>query len=66
LVEALKITDLANTLKGDDIPFSLSPGLTTITDGFGNRDIDLEVADIQAANGVLHLITMVMIPDTAI
>jgi len=52
------------TLEGDDITFSLSLGLITITDGSGNSEIVLAVADIQAANGVIHLITEVMIPDT--
>jgi len=60
------ITDAstAATLEGDDITFSLSLGIITITDGSGNSDIVLAVADIQAANGVMHLITKVMIPDT--
>ena len=60
------ITDesTVTTLEGDDITFSLSLGIVTITDGSGNTDIVLAVADIQAANGVMHLITKVMIPDT--
>ncbi len=60
------ITDesTATTLEGDDITFSLSFGDVTITDGSGNMDIVLAVANFQASNGVLHLITKVMIPDT--
>lgn len=60
------ITDqsTATTLEGDDITFSLSVGDVTITDGTGNSDILLAVDNIQAANGVIHLITKVMIPDT--
>ncbi|UCD61681.1 MAG: fasciclin domain-containing protein, partial [Flavobacteriaceae bacterium] len=53
------------TLEGDDITFSLSLGLITITDGSGNSEIVIAVADFQAANGVVHLITEVMIPDTS-
>lgn len=52
------------TLEGDDITFSLSLGLITITDGSGNPEIVLAVSDFQAINGVVHLITEVMIPDT--
>ncbi|WP_297798583.1 fasciclin domain-containing protein [uncultured Eudoraea sp.] len=60
------ITDqsTATTLEGDDITFSLSIGDVTITDGSGNSDILLAVDNIQASNGVIHLITKVMIPDT--
>lgn len=53
------------TLEGDDITFSRALGLITITDGSGNSEIILAVSDFQAANGVVHLITEVMIPDTA-
>ncbi len=52
------------TLEGDTISFTLSAGQVTITDGSGNSDIILAVADLQAANGVIHLITKVMIPDS--
>jgi len=62
--ESFTDNSTVTTLEGDDITFSLSLGLITITDGSGNSEIVLAVADIQAANGVLHLITKVMIPDT--
>ncbi|MFC2147690.1 fasciclin domain-containing protein [Bacteroidota bacterium] len=62
--EAITDESTVTTLEGDDITFSLSLGLITITDGTGNSEIVLAVADIQAANGVIHLITEVMIPDT--
>ncbi|WP_276391173.1 fasciclin domain-containing protein [Eudoraea chungangensis] len=52
------------TLEGDSITFSQTAGETTITDGSGNSDIILAVTDLQAVNGVIHLITKVMIPDT--
>ena len=51
------------TLEGDSISFSTGSGQTTITDGSENTDIVLAVTDLQAANGVVHLITKVMIPD---
>ena len=62
--EAITDESTVTTLEGYDITFSLSLGLITITDGSGNSEIVLAVADLQAANGVVHLITEVMIPDT--
>jgi len=56
-----------NTSEGDDITITLqvnAPFIAGITDGAGNDDINIGFVDIQAANGVIHLIDQVMLPDT--
>lgn len=57
----------ANTLEGDAITFTL-PGtgdnIADITDGAGNPGIGVIAVDVQAINGVVHVINTVMIPDT--
>ncbi len=61
--EGLNLT----TLEGDDITISLqvnAPFLASITDGAGNDDVNVGFVDIQASNGVIHLIDQVMLPDT--
>ncbi len=56
-----------NTLEGDAITITL-PGtgdnIANVTDGAGNTDIGIVVVDVQANNGVIHVLNKVMIPDT--
>lgn len=58
---------MAPTLEGDNITVTL-PGtggnIANLTDGSGNNDIGVIVVDVQAANGVVHVINKVLIPDT--
>ena len=55
------------TLEGDAITINL-PGtgdnIADITDGAGNTGIGAVVVDVQANNGVIHVVNQVMIPDT--
>ncbi|MGB5666838.1 MAG: fasciclin domain-containing protein [Maribacter sp.] len=55
------------TLEGDAITINL-PGtgdnIADITDGAGNAGIGVVVVDVQANNGVIHVLNQVMIPDT--
>lgn len=55
------------TLEGDNITINL-PGsngaIADITDGAGSDDIGIIVVDVQANNGVIHVINKVMIPNT--
>ena len=55
------------TLEGDTITINL-PGtgdnIADITDGAGNTGIGVVVVDVQANNGVIHVVNQVMIPDT--
>ena len=55
------------TLEGDTITINL-PGtgdnIADITDGAGNMGIGVVVVDVQANNGVIHVVNQVMIPDT--
>ncbi len=57
----------ANTLEGDALTFSL-PGtgdnIADITDGAGNTGIGIIAVDVQAINGVIHVVDTVLIPDT--
>ena len=57
----------ATTLEGDDITITL-PGTdgnnADVTDGSGSDDIGIIVVDVQANNGVIHVLNKVMIPDT--
>ena len=67
-VRAGALTDGAvATLEGDDITITL-PGNegnpASITDGSGNSDIDVIAVDVQAGNGVIHVIESVLLPDT--
>ncbi|WP_041632767.1 fasciclin domain-containing protein [Maribacter sp. HTCC2170] len=56
------------TLEGDNITINL-PGtgdnIADITDGAGNTGIGVVVVDVQANNGVIHVVNQVMIPDTS-
>lgn len=55
------------TLEGDNITINL-PGtgdnIADVTDGAGNTDIGIIVVDVQANNGVIHVLNKVMLPDT--
>jgi transforming growth factor-beta-induced protein len=55
------------TLEGDAITINL-PGtgdhIADITDGSGAMDIGVIAVDVQAGNGVIHVLNKVMIPDT--
>ncbi len=57
----------ASTLEGDDITINL-PGsgdnIADVTDGSGVNDIGIIAVDVQAGNGVIHVLNKVMIPDT--
>lgn len=58
---------VAGTLEGDNITITL-PGsgdnIADVTDGSGNSDIGIIAVDVQATNGVIHVLNKVMIPDT--
>jgi len=53
------------TLEGDTITINL-PGtggnIADVTDGAGNTDIGIVAVDIQAGNGVIHVLNRVMLP----
>ncbi len=55
------------TLEGDAITINL-PGtgdnIADVTDGAGNSGIGIVVVDVQAGNGVIHVVNTVLIPDT--
>lgn len=55
------------TLEGDMITINL-PGtganIADVTDGAGNTGIGIVVVDVQANNGVIHVLNTVLIPDT--
>ncbi|WP_258537754.1 fasciclin domain-containing protein [Flagellimonas oceani] len=57
----------ATTLEGDMITINL-PGtgdnIADITDGAGNMGIGIDYVDVQAINGVIHVVDTVLIPDT--
>ncbi len=56
---------MAPTLEGDEITFVSVAGTIEITDGSGNTGAVIEVTDIQASNGVIHVISNnVLIPET--
>ncbi|MDF0717569.1 fasciclin domain-containing protein [Muricauda sp. 334s03] len=58
----------ATTLEGDMITINL-PGtgdnIADITDGAGNMGIGIDAVDVQAINGVIHVVDTVLIPDTS-
>lgn len=58
---------MPETLEGDMITINL-PGtgdnIADITDGAGNPGIGIIDVDVQAGNGVIHVLNQVMIPDT--
>jgi uncharacterized surface protein with fasciclin (FAS1) repeats len=51
------------TLEGDTLTFSVVGDIINIQDGAGNNGIQIAVANIQASNGVIHVISGVMLPD---
>ena len=58
---------MATTLEGDSMTITL-PGtgenIADVTDGAGNMGIGIIAVDVQAKNGVIHVLNQVMIPDT--
>ena len=60
---------VAPTLEGDNITITL-PGtdngvnIADITDGSGNTGIGIIAVDVQAGNGVIHVVDTVLLPDT--
>ncbi|WP_430968921.1 fasciclin domain-containing protein [Spongiimicrobium sp. 2-473A-2-J] len=52
------------TLEGDILIFSEDGNSFSITDGSGNEGIDISFVNIQATNGVIHIIDGVLIPDS--
>ncbi|MGY8933676.1 MAG: fasciclin domain-containing protein [Flavobacteriales bacterium] len=50
----------AMTLQGEDITVTMPEA--TITDASGNTDIQIIAVDVQAVNGVIHVINKVMLP----
>ena len=50
----------AMTLQGEDITVTMPEA--TITDASGNTDIGIIAVDVQALNGVIHVINKVMLP----
>ncbi|MBT9189667.1 fasciclin domain-containing protein [Zobellia russellii] len=53
------------TLQGDALTFSASGDSFEITDGAGNMGIAIVKADVQAINGVIHAVDMVLIPSAS-
>jgi uncharacterized surface protein with fasciclin (FAS1) repeats len=57
--------NVAPTLEGDEITITLpgtEPNIADVTDGAGNSDIGIVVVDVQAGNGVIHVLNKVMLP----
>ncbi|WP_445381818.1 fasciclin domain-containing protein [Robiginitalea sp. IMCC43444] len=60
----------ATTLEGDDIIITLPAtdngvNIADVTDGSGNTGIGIIAVDVQAGNGVIHVLDQVLIPDTS-
>lgn len=55
------------TLEGDTFTITL-PGtdgnIANVTDGAGNTGIGIDAVDVQAVNGVIHVLDAVLLPDT--
>ncbi|TXN36230.1 fasciclin domain-containing protein [Flagellimonas hymeniacidonis] len=55
------------TLEGDSFTITL-PGtdgnIANVTDGAGNMGIGIDAVDVQAVNGVIHVLDAVLLPDT--
>ncbi len=61
----IKAGEMATTVEGDNIMFKNLDGSIVITDGAGNQGAIIGVFDIQASNGVIHLLPdKVLLPDT--
>jgi uncharacterized surface protein with fasciclin (FAS1) repeats len=56
-------TQTATTLEGDDLSFYTVDGNIEIADGAGSERAIIEFTDIQAKNGVIHVLTQVLLPD---
>jgi len=57
----------ATTLEGDDIVITLpgtDPNIADVTDGEGNPGKGIIAVDVQAGNGVIHVLDAVLLPDT--
>lgn len=69
-VRSVDLTDglMATTLERDAITINL-PGTgdnsAAITDGAGNSGIGVVAVDVQAYNGVIHVVGSVLLPDTS-
>ena len=60
-------TTTIGTLQGDNIIITLpgtSPNIADVEDGAGNTDIGIIAVDVQAGNGVIHVINKVMLPSS--
>ncbi|MEN1784178.1 MAG: fasciclin domain-containing protein [Bacteroidota bacterium] len=58
--------NILHTLQGDDLTVvvpGMGDNIANITDGAGNTDIGIIAVDVQANNGVIHVINKVMIPE---
>ncbi len=53
----------ATTLQGDDITVTVIGNPVLVTDGAGNEDIGIIATDVQADNGVIHVVDKVMLPN---
>jgi len=51
------------SLQGDSILIGQNAGVIQLTDGSGASDIFVVIIDIQASNGVMHIVDKVMLPD---
>ena len=61
---ALQPTQTVTSLNGADFTINVGSGGATIVDGAGNT-IAIVTTDIQAKNGVIHVIDAVMTPPTS-
>ncbi|UCE68407.1 MAG: fasciclin domain-containing protein [Flavobacteriaceae bacterium] len=55
--------NVASTLQGDNITVTVIGSPVLVTDGAGNEDIGIIATDVQAENGVIHVIDKVMLPN---
>ena len=55
--------NVATTLEGDDITVTVIGNPVIVTDGSGNEAVII-ATDVQAGNGVIHVLDAVLLPDT--
>ncbi len=55
--------NVAPTLQGDNITVTVIGSPVLVTDGAGNEDIGIIATDVQAENGVIHVVDKVMLPN---